>query len=213
MIIYCITNKVNGRQYVGQTIQKLDVRIGQHARKNKTYIGKAFQKYGRDNFDVKVIDSALSIDDLNDKEKYWIKKLNTKKPNGYNLCDGGDNTFGYRHTLESRLKMSSTKKLLGNMVKEKNHFYKKKHTAETRAAMSAAWTDERKRKLAEDSKIRNPINQAVKVRNVDTNEIFPSIKSAAERYGIKATHISRVCRGGRKTTGGFKWEYVNERTS
>ena len=45
-------------------------------------------------------------------------------------------------------------------------------------------------------------------RNVDTGEVFDSVKKAAEKYGLKDTHISRVCKGKRKTTGGFKWEYV-----
>lgn len=213
MIIYCITNKVNGKQYVGQTVRTLEERYKEHIRNKTSYLGKAIKKYGRENFTAEVIDSSLLIDDLNEKEIYWTKKLNTKIPHGYNLVDGGDNTLGYNHTLEARMKMSMTKKRLGNMVGEKNHFYGKKHTEQTRATMSAAWTDERKKKLAEDSKIRNAINQAIKVRNVNTNEVFPSIKAAAERYGIKATHISRVCRGGRKTTGGFKWEYVDQKTS
>ena len=213
MIIYCITNKINGKQYVGQTVRSLEERYSEHCRKLNTVVGKAIKKYGKENFNIEILDSSLIIDDLNDKETYWIKKKNTIIPNGYNLCYGGNSTLGYKHKTTSRLKMSATKKRLGNMVGEKNHFYGKKHTDETRAVMSAAWTDERKKKLAEDSKIRNAINQAVKVRNINTNEVFPSIKAAAEKYGIKATHISRVCRGGRKTTGGFKWEDVDKKTS
>lgn len=213
MIIYCITNKVNGKQYVGQTVRSLEERYSEHCRKLNTVVGKAIKKYGKENFDIEILDSSLIIDDLNDKETYWIKEKNTIIPNGYNLCYGGNSTLGYKHKTTSKLKMSATKKRLGNMVGEKNHFYGKKHTDETRAVMSAAWTDERKKKLAEDSKIRHAINQAVKVKNVTTGEVFDSIKEAAEMFGLKSTNITSVCRGRRKSAGGFEWEYINKKIS
>ena len=213
MIIYCITNKINGKQYVGQTVRTAEERFKEHCRDKKMYISQAIRKYGKENFLVETIDSALLIDDLNEKEIYWIEEFKTKKPNGYNLCDGGDNTLGYNHTLEARMKMSMTKKSLGSMVGVKNHFYGKSHTKETREKMSAAWksgrrvmTPELKEKLKESHYTR-------KVMNVTTGEIFNSIKEASETHGIKATHITRVCRGRRKSTGGFKWKYVSGETS
>ena len=49
-----------------------------------------------------------------------------------------------------------------------------------------------------------------KVRNVDTGEIFQSLKEAAERYGgtAKNNHIGECCRGLRSTAYGYHWEYV-----
>lgn len=49
-----------------------------------------------------------------------------------------------------------------------------------------------------------------KVINLDTGEIFESVKAAAEQYGLKDTHITRVCKGKRKSTGGFRWSHYNE---
>lgn len=213
MIIYCITNKLNGKQYVGQTVRSLEERYSEHCRKLNTVVGKAIKKYGKENFNIEILDSSLIIDDLNDKETYWIKEKNTIIPNGYNLCYGGNSTLGYTHKNESKLKMSTTKKRLGNMVGEKNHFHGKKHTAETRRKMSDSWTDERKKHLAEMSRERNMRNQAVKVKNVTTGEVFNSIKEAAEKFDLKSTNITRVCRGGRKSAGGFEWEYVERKTS
>lgn len=48
----------------------------------------------------------------------------------------------------------------------------------------------------------------VKVLNVETGEIFNSIKEAAEKYNLKATHITRVCKGRRKMTGNYHWQYI-----
>ena len=66
------------------------------------------------------------------------------------------------------------------------------------------------RKLTEEWKLRVSENSANKrkVHNIETDEIFNSIREAAEKYNIAATHITRVCRGRRKRTGGFHWEYV-----
>lgn len=48
-----------------------------------------------------------------------------------------------------------------------------------------------------------------KIRCVETGEIFPSIKAAAENYGLNSPNISAVLAGKKKTVGGFHWEYVN----
>lgn len=208
MIIYCLTNKINGKKYVGQTVNKLEVRFQEHCRKNVGAIGKAIKKYGKDNFNIEVIDSALLIDDLNAKEDYWVKSLNTLVPNGYNLCYGGGNTLGYRHREESRRMMSLTKRLSDKMKGKNNHFYGKKHTEETRQKMSNRWksgerimTDEQKKKLR-DAHVKK------KVLNKTTGKTFDSIKEAAEYYDMEATHITRVCRGKRKSAKGFEWEYI-----
>ena len=55
----------------------------------------------------------------------------------------------------------------------------------------------------------------IKVRLINTGEIFKSIKSAEEKYGVPSTHISACCKGKRKSAGkdkyGIKliWQYVN----
>lgn len=204
MIIYTFKNKTNGKMYVGQTCRSLEERVGEHLRHSKTAISKALIKYGIENFECEVIDTAETMDELNDKEVYWISKLETLAPNGYNLCLGGGNTLGYKHKEESRKKMSLSKS--GMFIGENNPFYGKKHTEETKAKMRKAWTESRKEELREMVKNRN--THTVKVRNVDTGEVFNSVKSAGERYNIEPTHITRVCKGKRKTTGGYRWEYA-----
>ena len=204
MIIYTFKNKVNDKVYVGQTCRTFKERMGEHLRHKNTTLGKALAKYGIDNFEYKIIDEAKTIEELNEKEIFWIEKLNSITPYGYNLCKGGNNTLGYNHKEESKEKMRLSKK--GTFKGEDNPFFGKKHTLETRQKMRDAWTEERKEQLRLSAKTRN--YRTVKVRNVDTGEVFDSVKKAAEKYSLKDTHISRVCKGKRKTTGGFKWEYV-----
>lgn len=210
MIIYTFTNKINGKQYVGQTIRELEERFKEHKRK-PSILNSALKKYGDNNFDLKVVDSAKTIEELNQKEVEWIQKLGCVEPFGYNLCYGGGNTMGYNHKSEAKQKMSATKKMKGSAKGEKNHFYGKVHTLETKEKMKEAWRT--KREMTEEMKEKlRLVHPKQSVINLTTGEIFESIKQASEKYDIEATHISRVCRGKRKSCGGYKWAYPNDKT-
>jgi len=93
MIIYKATNKITGKIYVGQTTQPLEKRIKDHVKESKSNIKRPFllsiKKYGIDNFIFETIDSSSNLDELNDKEIYWIDIYNSVTPNGYNITGGG----------------------------------------------------------------------------------------------------------------------------
>lgn len=180
-VVYLITNLINGKQYVGQTIKKVSYRFNEHARAN-TLIGKAIRKYGRENFKIKVLEKCYSYDELNAAEMKWIKKLNTKDPNGYNKTDGGEgilnpatstreklaqagmgnkHALGRKHTEDEKRRISETQK---GRTFSQEHKAKisaaKKGTVlseETKKKMSAKrkgrkFTDEHKAKIAEARK-------------------------------------------------------------
>ena len=133
-VVYLILNKINGKKYVGQTIQPLKVRFNEHARKkDNTLISNAIRKYGKENFYCGVIKTCSSKEELDYWEKYYIATLKTKKPYGYNLTDGGEGTVGYHLTLEQRAKLSAKNSvsLLGN-----KNTLGYRHTPKSRAKMS-----------------------------------------------------------------------------
>ena len=108
MIIYLITNKVTGKQYVGQTTRSVKNRWKEHC-ESKTCIGNAIKKYGKKSFSKKVIEQCKSLNKLDKKEVHWIKELNTIAPNGYNLTEGGNGNLGYVASKETRKKMSESR--------------------------------------------------------------------------------------------------------
>lgn len=90
--IYKITNKINGKSYIGQTTD-YQRRFREH--RNKGYgeepnkpLYNAFDKYGIDNFDFEIIEDLT--ENYNEREKYWIQYYNTLLPNGYNIEPGGE---------------------------------------------------------------------------------------------------------------------------
>lgn len=207
IVIYKMTNMVNGKVYIGQTVRSVEERMLEHYRHDTILVDKAIQKYGKDNFSVEVIDTAATIDELNAKEQYWIEQYDSITPNGYNQCAGGDNTMGYHHREESKQKMSEAK--AESYLGEGNPFYGKEHSEESKQKMSQArkglahLTEEQVKKLRQS-------HHTVRVMNVETGEIFDSVQAAANKYGLKDTHITRVCKGKRNRTGGFHWKYVDQ---
>jgi group I intron endonuclease len=116
MIIYKATNLINGKVYIGQTINTLRYRSEQHRREAKiddrkhTYFHNAIRKYGFENFEFECIDEAESIDELNEKEAKWIELYHSTDENvGYNLDSGGRNST----------KSDRTKRLIGDTTLEK----------------------------------------------------------------------------------------------
>ena len=88
-IIYKITNKVNGKSYIGQTRYTIEFRWKQHQhKKDNTYFHNAIHKYGIENFSIEILEKC-NIEDLNSREIFYIAKYDTFK-NGYNLTIGGD---------------------------------------------------------------------------------------------------------------------------
>lgn len=187
LIIYKVTNVINGKVYIGQTKRDLQLRWREHcACKKDRLFNRAIEKYGVKNFTVEQIDVACSQEELNEKETYWIKFFDSaNKENGYNLSLGGE--FGSFNEDVLR-RMSESHK------GAKNHFYGRKHTSES------------KKRMSETSKIKNNF---VKVRCVETGEVFNSIVDASKTYNLKPTHITRVCKGKRNMTGGYHWEYAD----
>lgn len=146
MIIYKATNLINGKIYIGKTGRTLKKRIKEHlyeASSNRCcyLLHKAIRKYGSENFKWEIIDRCLFEESLNELEKYYIKKFNSLKPNGYNIYEGGEGiTLGTKMSTETRQKMSASRMGEKNpqygMRKELSTNYGNKHTDEYKEHMS-----------------------------------------------------------------------------
>ncbi len=142
-VIYKITNKLNGRNYVGQTTKSIKERFNQHANNKKSHIGRAIIKYGVKKFSIEVLEDCETQEQLNEREIFWIAKINCKHPNGYNQTDGGEGTLGFSHTTETRKLQAELRKGF-------------RHTKKTKAKMSI----DRRRK----SPYKNLINEIEKLQ-------------------------------------------------
>lgn len=100
--IYKITNKINQKSYIGQSIC-ISHRWARHKqdafnKEEKVYeypLYRAIRKYGLDNFDFSIIEECKESE-LNEKEQYWIQYYDTYNT-GYNLTLGGDGAFKHQY--------------------------------------------------------------------------------------------------------------------
>ena len=172
MIIYKVTNKINGKIYIGQTIRTLEQRKWQHlnAAKGgcKTHFYNAIRKYGEDNFIFEVIDEASTLVELNELERYYIKKFDCIN-NGYNMVDGGNNNVMFldevkQHHLDA-MRSDDTKAKISASMKQ----YRREHP----------WTEEQRHKFA-ISKYGN--------KNFAGHKLTDSHKDALNKSHYKKVH-------------------------
>ena len=99
-VVYLIRNTVNGKEYVGQTIQDLRERWGRHCSTGKTAISRAIRKHGRDAFTVEVLHECESRDEMNVLEAAAIIERGTLSPTGYNILPNGGPVLGGKQSPE-----------------------------------------------------------------------------------------------------------------
>jgi len=107
MIIYRIVRKSDGKGYTGQTTWSLEDRIKGHLReRTNCIINNALRKDGLAEFHWYRVCRCYSREELNEKEKYYIKHFGDKNPTGFNLTDGGEGSHGWHPSEETRRKIS-----------------------------------------------------------------------------------------------------------
>ena len=162
--VYLVSNKLNGKQYVGQTINP-HLPIG-HGRIMKS----AYKLHGKDNFDYEPL--CTSIENratLNAIERFWIAVLDTVVPNGYNIELGGSE--GSTWTEERRRKHSLA--LTGRIHR--------RPLGSKSGAKGKKWSEENKLKLSEVLKGRASVNKGIK----HTEETKAKMSASQKAYWAK----------------------------
>jgi len=116
--VYLHINKLNGKQYCGITCQRPSYRwrAGEGYIHNEHFY-RAIQKYGWDMFEHIILFENLSHKEANLKEQQYVCTHNlTNSQYGYNQTSGGDGTVGYKHTKDTRKRMSQSH--MGNSCSE-----------------------------------------------------------------------------------------------
>ena len=111
--IYIIKNFVNGKRYIGQTVQSSQERFSQHIREaytkgRKEYnycLSRGIRKYGEESFDYAVLADKVHLDDLDLVEEHYIDMYQSNDPEiGYNVSPGGSNTSMFKEYEEMKPK-------------------------------------------------------------------------------------------------------------
>jgi group I intron endonuclease len=152
--VYVTTNLINGKQYVGDHSTN-DLNDG-YLGSGKPLFNNAKKKYGKENFERKILEHFDTKQEAHNAQEEWINKLNTLQPNGYNISPTGGTRFNGMHSEDTKRKIS-------NYISGKNHpMYGRKHKEITKKLQSKNrsggvdfHTLETKEKMSENSKGKN----------------------------------------------------------
>ena len=226
--IYKITNKVNGKVYIGQS-RDIKRRWYEHRKVKGDYdrhsypLYSAIEKYGIDNFEFEIIEQC-EIDELNNREIYWIDKFNALVEkmggNGYNLTKGGQLCDTYVGTSDQGKRVYQYK-LTGEFVAEYRNQQVaaravglKSNTAIVRAVKDCTisrgfqWRDFKTDKIS--PYIKKSYRKKVYQYDLDGNFIrmFDDIQLAANYVGSSRSLIELCCEGNCGTGKGYMWRYT-----
>ena len=219
MVIYKITSLLNCMIYIGKTTRPLKERIGEHCRqKNSSLIDRAIQKHGIENFKIEILEQCETIEQLNEREIFWIAALNCKKPNGYNQTDGGDGLTGCLESTrkklseintgkkmsdESRAKLSATQTEIANRPEEKTRrslwmidYYSRpgsieKKSAEQKKRFENPAEREKMRQKSLGHKHKDSSKMKLSTRRKEKS-IYPLLEAELERQQITRRGLAKL---------------------
>lgn len=198
--VYMHVNKINNKKYVGITGRDVMMRWGKNGSKyvnnKQPYFKNAIKKYGWDNFEHIILEEKLTRKESIIKEKYYIALYKTNDSKyGYNMTAGGDGICGYKHSSESKKKMSEAQKRW--LQTHSNPMQGKHHSEETRQKI---------KQINIDKGMLKP------VICIETQKVYESIAAAAKDVGAAITHISDCCRDKKvdRVCVGYHWQFFIE---
>ena len=218
--VYQHKNKINGKVYIGITMQEPERRWGINGGnyKSSPHFYAAIQKYGWNNFEHNILFQNLTKEEACKKEQELIKKFNSmNREFGYNSTSGGE-IFVMSEETKQKISqaMKGNKNGLGHPCSEE----KKKKISE--AQKGRHLTEEHKQKLSEAAKKRHTSCSNQAKENIrksshkkpiyceELDVIFESVQECSRQLNIPATNISKLCRGKGKTLKGYHLRYYDD---
>jgi len=191
--IYKITNKINGKFYIGFTSQtnplrrfKQHLNAAKYDRKNNQPIIRAIQKYGYDNFEFKVLLEGEDKFLLKIEEPRLIKELSPH----YNATLGGDGILGYKHTEETKLKF------LSRIGRKESEEHKKLRALKIKEAHKNQ-SIEKKKKLALQTLESNTQRIEIIIEGIKFKSINSAARWALNKYNVGRSTAIRYIKEGR----------------
>jgi group I intron endonuclease len=212
--IYLITNKINGKNYIGQSLnintRWINYESLARRKKTDTLLLKAFAKYGIHNFDFKVLIFLPSSKELLNIYEITYIRLYCSYCGfgiGYNMTFGGGNPKPISEDTRNKL----IKSHLGN----KSGLGKRSLETRQRMSENHVYHSWNKGKTKENTpqmrnsgrKVGSPAPNRKRIINLDTKEEFASLTSAGYKYKCDPDSISKCCRGLKKTYKGYHWSF------
>ena len=155
--IYLIRNKLNGKVYIGQSIN-IEHRIYDHfTRKDDTPFHIDLQKYGKENFETEILEEC-KIEELNSKERFYIEKYESFGDKGYNLNNGGNSNPVFTEERKQNISKSCKGRISPNKGKSMSEEQKLKISETLKRKNANGCVEVWNKGLTKDTDIRVKLN-------------------------------------------------------
>lgn len=208
-IVYQHKNKMNNKSYIGITSQDPEKRWNNGEGYKLQPFYEAIKKYGWDNFEHIILEKNLTKKQAEEKEQFYIKYFDSYRK-GYNFSEGGESGFNGGHHKEKTKQIISQK--LSQYIKDKDQDrgIKLQEMLKNNPEINQKRIENinnifKKGSQAAKDRVKN---NNKKVRCIELNKIFNSIKEAADFAKVDNSGITHCLKGQQKTSGGYHWEYV-----
>lgn len=233
--IYVMRNRLDGKRYVGKTVNatkrfwehRTKLRAGVHA---NTHLQRAWDKYGEQAFEFEIVETVRVRGPydraLSERERYWVKTLNTTSPEvGYNLTRGGD---GGVQVPSVRAKMSRAARARFSSASERRRYFARRPDFKERCIANITDPANRakghavmRERLHTDPEFARRIAAPLKTDPKPVDQLsmdgrflrrFASMAEAERWLGKKRAqaNISSCCRGHRNYAYGYRWRYAGK---
>lgn len=224
-VIYKVTNKINGKIYIGKTYN-FEKRKREHLYdiNNNLPFHRALKKYGIENFVWEIVDTANSDDEAREKESQWIKELNScihsPDSNGYNITIGGEGGVSWNSRLvlqfsmegefvdeylscacadyECGLYSGAVQRACQDLGSSCGYQWRYKDDVNSDSIPPYHRESSRKLEVVQADKYGSFIKE------------FISVTQASKELSLSRSNISSCLTGRSKTCGGFQWKYAEE---
>lgn len=219
--VYCHTNKINQKKYVGIT-RNIPERRWNNGRGyvNNKYFSRAIEKYGWHNFLHEILYTDLSKEQAEEIEIQLIREYDSSNPDhGYNIELGGNGTGRIKDETKKRISEALKGHICSEETKKKISIANSGKSRRKRGKMSAEnveknriahigqtpwnkgrhWTDEEKAKCGGRA-----------VLCVELNKKYRTAHEAAKDLNLDFSAICKCVKGKRNTTGGYHWMNVED---
>jgi group I intron endonuclease len=209
--IYLVKNQQNKIVYIGQQIGTKSLNEYQGS---GLLLNRAYNKYGKDYFKREIIEYC-NMDELNDKEKLYIKQYNTKFPHGYNLTEGGDGMKGYTYNNNQKQNISNAKngqkypKEHGEKIRQAKLGKKRDPETINKIIQTKASKHNIKIDLSLKNQSRSNSQKTILQYDLQSNILneYQSAQEAGRCLGKSGNSIADCASGRQSTAYGFVWKY------
>lgn len=230
-IIYKITNNINGKVYIGQTIRSVERRFVEHKTKDSACrkLNRAMDKYGKNNFSIEELVKAKTQEDLDRLEKKYIKQYDAIN-SGYNIREGGSNGKWHPESIEKMRQSQITRlaetttgvyqfDLRGNLIRkwrsereildETGWKVGDCLTNKRHMRYGFIWLRENNPELAlQKSKKCRPKRRKIIAEKGEEIKVFKSLAEASRQLKIDHSGISQAANGRLNTYKSYTWRYL-----